>query len=689
MKTSRSFSPLPIRVCLLLFGMFLLLGSSAIAQSTGWILITPGSATVPLGGTLTLTATIQSGPDQPITWSMGASYYGSLSSTTTKTITYTAPSTMPQNNQFRITATMTNDSTNHSSIPITLVYPQWAQVNTTPVRTIPSNFLGYSHEWSDSDALLGPDPNPNKIYRNLIKNLNNNDPNAPFLIRVGGGSTDTSGEPMSSKIQHFMDLYNDVGNVQFSLGVNLGGLCSPSPVATDQGLFFLQNMPKGSVAALEIGNEVDQYPYVAMKNADGTVMKNPDGTTHYMRPCGTDQTNIKYLFIHANSVPNDPDYLSEFSSWRQAINSVLSANSLSTKYMGPAFGGIRTLENYEFWSAAAVDATTGGYLQAFETQEGSAGANSLGIVSQHFYSGYPSITTTDGSACVDYSTTSFPQNYLLTDQALTYVDPRPVDGDSTKSTFWVPSVLKAAATTVHANSGQTFRVAEMNSMASGGLHGISDAFSSSIWAIDTMFEFLNAGVDGVNFHQTTGGMRATRPCYGSFTMTITRPGSTNPNYTYALDSVNPLYYGMYFFHQATPAGAKLLSTTVNGNGTTASSTTANNKVWSTVDASGNVYVAVLNKSTNFTGNISIMLQGYGNATAYPLTDPNGFGGTITNTSGDLGVTGITFAGQTFDGSTDGTIQGTLTPQTITPLNGVYTVSVDQKTMAVLLKIAHP
>jgi len=369
-----------------------------------------------------------------------------------------------------------------------------------------------------------------------------------------------------------------------------------------------------------------------------------------------------YAFIYADSrctSTTNTTYVGDFFNWRSAINTSLAQNGLSTKYMGIAAASLKFLENTTFWSAKQVPA---GYLSAFEDQEGSAGANSISIISQHFYDIHKGI---QGS--------SFTADYLFTDNAYTFYD------DSSPAGYHdVIPTITAAATTVHQNAGQTFRLGEMNSVDGGGLQGVSDTFASAIWSIDTMFEFAKDGVDGVNWHTASSGPQFGGPYYNLFTISA---NSSNP---YALDSVNPIYYGLYFFHQATPAGAKLLTTTTNGN----SGTSVNNKAWATVDSSGNIYVVLLNKSTSFSGNVSIYLLGYGSATVYPLTDPNGYTGSLTLTSGRFAVTGITFAGQTFDNSNDGTIQGTQSAQTISAVNGVYTVSVNQQTMAVLLKIAH-
>jgi len=108
---------------------------------------------------------------------------------------------------------------------------------------------------------------------------------------------------------------------------------------------------------------------------------------------------------------------------------------------------------------------------------------------------------------------------------------------------------------------------------------------------------------------------------------------------------------MYFFHLAAPGGSQILPINLQS--------PYNVKVWATKDSSGNVRVAVINKDKTYSGNVRIQLTGYGNGTGLVMSCTNGYGGTlqyVNNTQ--IANTGITIAGQTWDGSTDGTLQGT-------------------------------
>jgi hypothetical protein len=120
------------------------------------------------------------------------------------------------------------------------------------------------------------------------------------------------------------------------------------------------------------------------------------------------------------------------------------------------------------------------------------------------------------------------------------------------------------------------RVDEMNSVTMGGAAGVSNTFASALWMLDTMFEYLHAGISGVNVH-------------------------TFPSANYALYSgpgpggwrVFPEYYGMLAFASAAPAGAQLLDVIPGISAHAAPAV----KVWATQALDGTRTAVVINKST--------------------------------------------------------------------------------------------
>jgi len=285
------------------------------------------------------------------------------------------------------------------------------------------------------------------------------------------------------------------------------------------------------------------------------------------------------------------NYLVDFNTWKTQILARLPSG---TKFVGPSWSWVTPLSN----------------LPAFLTAE----ATALATVSQHYY-------VANGAA-------SNPDDILLTPS----------------STTFGPSAVASAVATTH-QSGIPFRMGELNSLYNGGGPGISNAFQSALWAVDTMFAYANVGVDGVNWHCGNG-----EP-YAAFSFNISSSGTKT---NYALTSVRPLYYGLLFFQSATGNSAHLLPVTLN--------TQANLSAWATVDAANTPRLVLTNKSETSTGTVDVTISGYSHAQIYRLTAP-----TFQSTSG------VTFAGQTFDGSKDGTIQGTQITESVNLSNGIFQI----------------
>jgi hypothetical protein len=443
-----------------------------------------------------------------------------------------------------------------------------ASIGTTRGRYIQSNFIGLSHEWGDAGWFMGSSQNGvNVIYRRLVQNLINPGSRA-FVIRIGGYSTDTTSYPQPDTVTPFAELANAL-HVHFTLGVNLGA--DNVELAKEQASAYLKGMPAGSVDAIEIGNEPDNYSGYGWRASTYSIT----------------------------------DYLAEFAKWKSTI---LQAAPSSTKFLGASWGALSTLQHG---------------MIAFEAKE----LSSVPTFSQHSYA-------------ENIEMQSYPGNYLLSNQAA-------IQGPQTVANY----------VAVAHEEGQMFRIGEINSVDGGGNTGVSDRFGSALWAIDTMFEYANVGVDGVNWHGTSG-------CgYCAFDFSAL---NIDGRVAYSLERVNPLYYGLLLFHMATGNTARILPVNLN--------TTANIKVWAVIDQSNVIHVVIVNKDESFAGNISISLPGHGDAQVTRLVAP-----------GYESATGVSLGGQTFDGSVDGRLVGSTDNETIVPSNGTYNVSL-QPTSAVMLTL---
>jgi hypothetical protein len=299
------------------------------------------------------------------------------------------------------------------------------------------------------------------------------------------------------------------------------------------------------------------------------------------------------------------DYLQDFGTWSSAVMPLLPAG---VKLAGP---------DGDYYTQVGSNVTS--YLSAY--------ASNLSIFCEHFYAASPE----DNPA----------PDFLLTSGAATAVVQQPN--------------FAASVAAAHAN-GLLFREGEFGAISEQAVHGISDAFGAALWSVDTMFQMANAGVDGVNWEASDGNYN------NPFPFLVTNSGTTN---TYAISSINPMYYGLLMFQEAIGSGAQLLPVNVV--------TPANLTAWATLPTGGTPRLVVLNKDETQTGNVQVSMPGYGHATVLRLTAPS-------YTSLD----GVTFAGQTFDGSTDGTIQGTQSTETITGKNGTFTLAMAVTSAALVI-----
>jgi hypothetical protein len=156
-------------------------------------------------------------------------------------------------------------------------------------------------------------------------------------------------------------------------------------------------------------------------------------------------------------------------------------------------------------------------------------------------------------------------------------------------------------TTAHRH-GKPIRIDEMNAVSCGGMPGVSNSFGSALWAVDTLFELVRTGVNGVNFHTRPGTINE-----------ILGPSHSHGQWTMR---VHPEYYGLLMFAQAAPAGAQLLR--LSGHAPTGI------KVWATKAPDGHVRVVLINnhlsgRPTTFGVRV---LAGSGTATMERLSAPS-------------------------------------------------------------------
>jgi hypothetical protein len=342
---------------------------------------------------------------------------------------------------------------------------------------------------------------------------------------------------------------------------------------------------------------------LAVQQAQAYMSQMPPGTVDAIEI--GNEPDLYYKNGMRPSTYTQEDFFADFRTWADNIIPVVPPG---TKLMAPAWAYYGTMQSY--------------LPSFFETSS----ANYIGLVSQHSYATSPANNPAP--------------DFLLTPVAAT-------SG---------PIAVAPAVAATH-NLALPFRIGEMNSISDGGVNGISNAFGASLWAVDTMFEYANVGVDGVNWMSTCGTNFYAPFCFSST--------NSNGKTVYTLTSVNPLYYGLLFFQAALGGGAELLPTSV--------STPANLKAWATVPAGGTPHVVLINKDETQTGTVAVAMPGYTQASVLRLTAPS-----------YTSAKGISFGGQTFDGSTDGTLQGSKSSETVTSTDGVFYVKMPITSAALLI-----
>jgi hypothetical protein len=191
--------------------------------------------------------------------------------------------------------------------------------------------------------------------------------------------------------------------------------------------------------------------------------------------------------------------------------------------------------------------------------------------------------------------------------------------------------------------GALFRLDELNSAACRGAPGVSDAFASALWVLDTLFDLAEVGVDGINLHTLPGA------AYAPFTFSH-QGGRWRGD-------VRPVYYGMLMFSRAFPPGAQLLQTSAPSGAL---------EVWATRSPSGRLHVVLINKSVKQAAQVRLTLPpGSGPVSTESLLAPSA-----------AARSGESIAGQSYRRNTaSARLSGSLRLGSLTASQGIYEVHV--------------
>ncbi len=192
------------------------------------------------------------------------------------------------------------------------------------------------------------------------------------------------------------------------------------------------------------------------------------------------------------------------------------------------------------------------------------------------------------------------------------------------------------------------RIGEMNTVGCGNPPIVPNSFAEALWALDVLFAYAQAGVDGVNVHTWPGAI------YNLFTFNKTPAGWQA--------TVEPEYYGLLQFAQAAPAGSRLV---------TAASSNPKIRAWATRAADGTIRVTLINDSTTSTQRVAVDVSGAtGSASLTRLLAPSA-----------SATSGVTIGGQSL--GTTGEPTGTAVVATVAAGGDGYQVSLPPTSAALL------
>ena len=244
----------------------------------------------------------------------------------------------------------------------------------------------------------------------------------------------------------------------------------------------------------------------------------------------------------------------------------------------------------------------------------------LGLVSAHRY---------PYSACVRRSSRAYPSIAKVLSENASVGVARSV----------APSVQLAE------RSGLPFRLTELNSVTCGGVPGISDAFATALWAPDTLFELMKAGVDGANVHVRAYAVNAA--------FALKQSGF----------HARPLMYGLILFTRTIGPGARLVPLRLRA------ASALHLKAWGVRLRSGRLHVLLIDKGARAV-RVVLSLPATRPAAVERLTAPS-----------VRARFGVALAGQRLDAA--GRWVGSRVSQRVVPVRGAYAVTVPAMSAALL------
>ena len=393
-------------------------------------------------------------------------------------------------------------------------------------------------------------------------------------------------------------------------------------------------LPAGSSLLFEIGNEPDLYEVTG-------IATNPVCPTNTFRVCGY-SSNPNATLSGANN------FVQDFSGVAQAVSNQLGLSSAQTKvFEGPS---------------ADLNFLMPGALSTILQTE----ASNIALASVHRYGTGPTAENA-------YASTALVAHDFLVDTSPTQY----ASGDSGQRQQAYNLYLLSQAVPVAQSAGVPIRLTEMSVLSGGGIGGPTTAspqtgaqvyatqtMAAALWTVDWLFDIAHLGMTGVN---ATSFFNA---AYSTFD--FIHPSADTV-------SVYPIFYGLQFVAEAFRGQPSLVPLTTDPSVTCPSAaqadacfnTTEPYKIWAIQDALNHqMRFAVINKTASTSAiqlNIPIT---YGIGSVIFLQPP-----ALPPASALLSTNGITLGGQTYDGTTDGSMLGSPVATALAPNATSYIVTV--------------
>jgi hypothetical protein len=441
-------------------------------------------------------------------------------------------------------------------------------------RRIPTSFFGLSLEYKELRTYV----KSGALFRRMLSIVRPRD-GGPMLLRIGGKSADHVWWGTTEKPPQWVTT---IGEQWLS---RLSGLVSRADLKV----------------VLDLNLAVHS-PTMAARFAKAAVQALPRSS------------------VAGFEVGNEPD-LYWRQPWLEKQRIASTSSDVPRRWTGN-YSPIDYARDYEAYARAVMTAAPGIPLGGPEIISSKADWLTVLAGLGRLEPGFLSIHRYASSTCLPPSSSHYPTIPLMLANA---------------SSAGVASSTEGAVQFAHANHTQ-LRLTEINSISCGGNSGVANSFATALWAPDVLFELLNAGVDGVNWH--------------------IRPSTLNAPFNLDQGKLVPLpeLYGLAMFAQMTRGPARLLDTTVSA------SAGLDLKAW-TVRRGATTSVLLINKGRR-DAHVTVPATGGGHGAAIVrrLQAPR-----IGST------TGLRFAGRRI--GTDGLWHGQEKDEPVTARGGSYPVTV--------------